>query len=51
MSRDRGRGYLRTGRPRPDPKDGRRNPSHEFDWRQVKPSRISRKDRRRLGFK
>lgn len=51
MSRDRGREYQRIGRSRPDPKGSGRNPSQEFDWRQVKPSRLGRKDRRRLGLK
>ena len=51
MNRDRGRGYLRIGRLRPDPKVGRRAPSREFDWRQVKPSRLDRKIRKRIGSK
>lgn len=45
MRADRGRGFLRIKRP----KKCRRVP--EFDRRQVKPSRLGRKDRRRLGFK
>jgi hypothetical protein len=50
MSRDdqtRGRGFLRTKGRR---HDRRRDPG-SFDWRTVKPSRLGRKDRRRLGSK